>query len=99
MRPIRSAPALGSVNGIGLLAYGARDYDEETRTYVKTQCFCVLFVPVLAIGAYRVADAEGGGWYFLGKVPLSTLARLWNFLLLGGGVLALGAVLWFKHLS
>jgi tetratricopeptide (TPR) repeat protein len=81
MRPIRSAPTLQTVNGIGTTIYGRRDYDPETGTYVKTHCFSVLFIPVLALGAYRVADAEGGGWYFIGKVPLSGLARAWNLLL------------------
>jgi hypothetical protein len=82
MRPIRSIPPLTRVSGIGTTLIGDRDTDAETGTYVKTLAVTVFFVPLLALGAYRVADAPSGGWYFLGKVPLSGLARLWNMLLL-----------------
>ena len=44
MRPIKSAPSLHTINGIGTAVYGARDHDAETGTYVKTHCFCFLFV-------------------------------------------------------
>lgn len=40
-----------------------------------------IFVPVLALRAYRVADAEHG-WYFIGREPLSGFARMWNVLVL-----------------
>jgi tetratricopeptide (TPR) repeat protein len=81
LRPIRSAPSLFSVNGCGLNVYGSRDFDEETGTYVKTRCICLLFIPLVALDAFRVAAAPAG-WYFLGKVPLSAPAKLWNGLLL-----------------
>src|SRR4029450_12844899 len=81
MRPVGSPPSLSSVNGIGFNIYGSRDYDAESGTYVKTRFFTVVFVPILALGAYRVADAPGGGWYFLGRVPLSGLAEAWNCVL------------------
>ena len=81
MQPITKPPSLGSVNGIGTFAYGHRDDDPESGTYVLTQVFGILFVPLIALGAYRVANAPGGGWYFLGRVPLSGLARNWNWLL------------------
>jgi hypothetical protein len=87
MRPIRKPPGLMTINGIGTSVVGSRDYDDETGTYVKTYCFSVLFIPLVALGAYRVANADGGGWYFLGKVPLSGFARAWNCLLV---VLVLG---------
>src|SRR5262249_8118101 len=75
-------PHLARVNGIGTALVGGRDHDSETETYVKTLAFTVLFVPILALGAYRVADAQQGGWYFLGKVPLSGFARGCNALVL-----------------
>ncbi len=92
MKPVRSAPSLITSHGVGTTVYGRRDYDADTNTYVKTHCVCFLFVPLLALGAYRVADAPAGGWYFIGRVPLSTLARAWNYLILlvilaGGGAL------------
>jgi hypothetical protein len=82
MRPVRSAPALVRVNGIGCGVYGSRDHDAETGTYVTTYCFSFLFIPIFALTAYRVARAQNGGWYFLGRVPLSNFAKTWNVLLL-----------------
>src|SRR5262245_29593490 len=73
MEPISGPPTLSTINGIGSMVYGQRDFDAETGTYVKTQCFCLLFIPIMALKAFRVADAPGGGWYFLGRVPLSSL--------------------------
>lgn len=78
LRPIRSTPKLWLFNGCGLTVYGKRNIDAETGTYVVTHCFCLLWIPLFALGAYRVAPGEAGGWYFLGKEPLSSLARTWN---------------------
>ncbi len=78
LRPIRSAPSLSTVNGIGCTVYGSRDHDPETGTYVKTHWFTFFFIPVFALGAYRVANAPSGGWYFIGREPLSGAAKAWN---------------------
>src|SRR5262249_24212199 len=96
MRPVTRAPGLFTLNGIGTMVYGRRDHDAETDTYVATLCFCVLFIPVLALRAYRVAGGPEG-WYFIGRVPLSGLARGWNFLVLVGLVLGAGGFLWLLH--
>ena len=69
MTPIQGPPTLSTINGIGTTAYGGRDLDPETGTYVKTVWFAVLYIPVIPVAAFRVADANGGGWYFLGRVP------------------------------
>jgi hypothetical protein len=96
--PIHSPPPLSTINGIGTKLYGSRDFDSETHTYVKTLCITVLFVPILMLRAYRVADAQAG-WYFLGREPLSALAKAWNLLLLGC-VLAAGALyFWNSYTS
>lgn len=97
LRPIKNSPTLSTVNGLGCGVYGGRDHDRETGTYVKTHCVCVLFIPLIALGAYRVADAPNGGWYFLGKEPLSGFAKLWNRLLLGGGAIAACIIGWFAY--
>jgi predicted Zn-dependent protease len=94
MRPVRNIPPLTRVNGIGTTLIGGRDHDAETQTYVKTLAFTVLFLPVLAVGAYRVADAPNGGWYFLGKVPLSGLAKACNLLLLLAVLAVAGLIGW-----
>ncbi|HTL55961.1 MAG TPA: hypothetical protein VL361_09795 [Candidatus Limnocylindrales bacterium] len=77
LRPLGNTPTLVRINGIGTGMYGKRDFDLETGTYIKTHCLCVLFVPLVALGAYRVADAQSG-WYFIGKGQLSSFAKSWN---------------------
>ncbi len=97
LRPLRSAPPLMRAAGCGFGLYGSRGFDADTGSYVKTYCFGLLFFPVLALSAYRVADAPDGGWYFLGRVRLSPLARLWNscvIALLAGG---LGLLIWKNY--
>ena len=82
-------PSLFTFNGMGTMMYGSRDFDEATGTYVTSACFVIVFIPIFIIGSYRVADApaEGwfstGGWHVLGKVPLSPLAKGWNYAMLG----------------
>ena len=78
LRPCKGTPTLFTFNGIGATLYGKRDFDDETRTYVKTRCFCLIFVPLIAIDAFRVADAGHRSWAIIGKEPLSQLARSWN---------------------
>lgn len=90
--PIKRAPGMATINGIGLSLYGNRDYDPNSRTYVKTRCFCVVFVPVLAIDAFRVQDAGFRSWRFLGREPLSAFAKGWNLLLVAGLISTLAAV-------
>src|SRR5262245_4579357 len=99
LRPITRVPSLSTVNGIGTALHGSRDHDEETGTYVKTHWFTFLFVPVVPLGAYRVADAPGGGWYFLGRVPLARGLRLWNLVLVLGMLVGGGAWAWHAYTS
>ena len=93
LQPVKRAPSLFTVNGCGFGMYGKRDFDQATETYVKTRCISLFYVPLFAVGAYRVGDAGSRTWYFFGKESLSGFARTWNMilscLLLMGG-LALG---------
>jgi hypothetical protein len=88
-------PSLFTINGVGFMMYGHRDYDEATGTYVTSACVTVLFVPIFIMSSYRVADApaEGwfstGGWHVLGRVPLSPLAKGYNWMMLVVILLAL----------
>ena len=90
MRPVGSVPTLQTVHGIGTTFYGSRDLDRPTGTFVKTQCFSVLFVPILALKSYRVARC-GTGWTLIGRVPLSRFAKTWNILFLCA---VLGSIGW-----
>ena len=58
MSPISSPPTLFTMNGCGLTIYGNRDRDAATQTYVKTRSICLIFIPIIPIDAYRVADAD-----------------------------------------
>lgn len=91
LKPLSSPPSLMLINGFGVGIYGKRDFDQETQTYVKTRCICALFVPLFALAAYRVADAAPRRWYFIGREPLSGLARSWN--------MAMGVVMLFLAAS
>ena len=84
MKPVQSGPPLFTINGIGTMAHGSRDFDHETGTYVKTLVLHVhVFVPVITLAAYRVADAPPpAAGTFLGKVPLSPLAARRNWCVL-----------------
>ena len=95
MKPVNKPPSMHTVNGLGTTVYGRRAFDRETQTYVKTHVVCILFIPVLALGSYRVKDCETGGWYFLGKVPLSGLAKAYNYLVLAA-FLGLSATVWWE---
>jgi tetratricopeptide (TPR) repeat protein len=97
LRPIKSAPTLSTINGIGGTMYGRRDFDSETGTCIKTHCATVLFLPLACMGAYRVADAPGGGWFFLGKEPLSGVAKMWNVFVVAAIVAIAGGVAWNSY--
>jgi hypothetical protein len=89
LKPIDRAPSLSTFNGIGTKLYGRRDYDATTNSYIATLFFTFLFIPIFPIAAYRVIEAGGGYFRFLGKarlsraafVPLAIWAFPWAFLL------------------
>jgi hypothetical protein len=96
MRPVRSAPWLFNVHGVGCGLYNERDRDPPTGTVVKTHCLCLIFVPILALGAYRVYP-RGTGWTLIGKVPLSRFARWWNVLFVLGVAAWIGLAVWSEE--
>jgi hypothetical protein len=98
MIPVKSPPAMFRFNGCGIALYGRRDADAETKTYVATWCVSLLFVPCFCLRAYRVSPAQRG-WYFIGREPLSTLAKSWNVLLVTAILGALGVVQYDKYVS
>src|SRR5262245_59063498 len=97
MKPMTGAPSLFTWNGCGSMIYGRRDDDPETGTYVKTLTLSLIFVPVFALKAYRVAAAPNGGWYFLGKVPLSGVAKAWNVFVVLAVAVAIGGGVWWSN--
>lgn len=69
LKPISSAPLLGSVNGIGTTLYGRSNFDPQTKSYLTTLYFIILAIPIFPIARYRVISAGENAYRFLGKVP------------------------------
>jgi hypothetical protein len=99
MTPVNSTPAMFRLNGCGVALYGSRDHDEETGSYVATWCLALIFVPVLCLRAYRVARSPKGGWYFLGREPLSTFAKGWNLAVIAAILATAGGIQWNAYTS
>jgi hypothetical protein len=97
LRPAKP-PTLFTINGVGLTIYGNRDHDPRDGSYVTTHFLTLVFLPVLALSAYRVVDAGAGNYYFLGKTPLSGRCKALNALVLGL-VLLVGSALAFAPSS
>ena len=69
-KPVTTAPSLRTVNGFGVTLYGGSDYDQETRSVVMTYYLVIFFIPFIPLARYRVINAGGGRYQFLGKLPL-----------------------------
>jgi tetratricopeptide (TPR) repeat protein len=81
LTPIRSAPSLYTVNGIGSTAYGHDDHDSNDSTFVLTQYLTFFFMPLFPVRQYLVRQADGGhrrAWTFIGKVPFGPFTFFWN---------------------
>src|SRR5690349_13704683 len=98
MTPIKKAPTMMRINGCGTAVYGSRDVHGASGAYVTTLCVTILYVPILMLRAYRVARAPQG-WYFLGKEPLSLLAKTFNISVIVGVLGIVGAVWWNSYTS
>ena len=75
IEPMQGNVGLGRLNGFGAGMYGSRAYDASDGTYVATRCASAFWIPVFPIDQWLVRKADGGGWYFLGRVPLGLAAR------------------------
>lgn len=70
LKQIDSPPTMYTFNGIGTRLYGKRNYDPQTQSYIATLYFTFVFLPIFPFASYRVRDAGGNRYQFLGKVPL-----------------------------
>ncbi|HAA54240.1 MAG TPA: hypothetical protein DCE42_05765 [Myxococcales bacterium] len=78
MKPLKDTPTLSYFGGFGFAMYGERDEHRDTKTYVKTHFLCLFFIPIFALGAYRVLQTGYEMWRVVGRVPLSSTAKKWN---------------------
>lgn len=69
LTPVKSAPSLQTINGVGFTLYGHTDDDPDSGSYMATYYFTFLFIPVFPIARYRVTSS-GQSYRFLGKGKL-----------------------------
>jgi hypothetical protein len=70
LEPVRKAPSLTTINAFGFKLYGKSDYDSDTESYMTTQYFVAMFLPLFPVARYRVIEEEGSTYRFLGKGKL-----------------------------
>jgi len=70
LMPVKSAPSLSTINGMGTTLYGHSNYDERTNSYLATLYFVLLWIPLFPLGRYRVRYVPPRSYSFLGRVPL-----------------------------
>lgn len=77
-----NSPALMRINGCGMNLAGQfrKANIEGYETYITYHTFHLFFIPIIAGTAYRVIDAQGGGWHILGAEEGSALERFLVFL-------------------
>jgi hypothetical protein len=90
LEPIKKAPSLSTINGIGVTLYGSTDKNPSDGSYMATYYFVFFFIPIFPIARYRVIPT-GGGYRFLGKGPLRTFDK-WHIAI----SLGLIALMFFK---
>ncbi len=78
LEPIKKAPSLHTVNGIGSMLYGRYKPDPGSGLYIATLWFVFVFLPVFPIAAYLVRKGSGNSWTFYAKASLPPFARIWR---------------------
>jgi hypothetical protein len=68
LEPIKNAPSLYTINGIGTTLYGITD-PKPDGSHMATYYFVFFAIPIFPISRYRVIPTSGG-YRFLGKGPL-----------------------------
>ena len=88
LSPIKAAPELRTINGIGLTLYGSTDTDPRTGSYLTTYYFVFLMIPLFPICRYRVTR-NGSSYRFFGKAPLRTCDKVHIAITIGLIILAI----------
>jgi hypothetical protein len=89
LQPLKKAPWLFTVNGVGASVYGSSERDDNDGSFIKTYFLVLVFVPIFPLAQYLVfAGERGNSWSFVGKVPLSPILYFWRRLMSLGVVAA-----------
>ena len=91
LKPIKKAPELSTINGIGQTLYGQSNYESKLHSYLTTLYFVILGIPILPLARYRVIDTGENSYRFLGKAPLRRKDK-WH--IAAFAVLVLAVVVW-----
>lgn len=70
-KPVAKAPAMQSINGFGTTIYGDTIYA------------IALFIPIFAIGRYKVTNHGGNSYSFQGKLELKKWQKIYNWVVPG----------------
>lgn len=74
LEPVKSAPSLRTINGIGVALYGNTDLNPSDGSYMATYYLVFLFIPVFPLARYRVISS-GNSYRFLGQGTLRTFDK------------------------
>ncbi len=88
------SPMMQQVNGFGTRLLFRSEVDRSTRSYVKTLWLTALWIPIAPIASYRVVDAPGGGWFILGRQPLSPVQKAARIGIAAGGAALVFGIAW-----
>lgn len=101
VEPIRSAPTLSTLNGVGSKLYGESERDSADGSFIATLYFVILYIPLFPIAQYLVRAEGGRRWTFFGKVPMDGAMRLWRrgFSLTALAAIVIGAIGIADHAS
>jgi hypothetical protein len=77
VQPIKSAPRLITVNGIGMTLYSlGRPYPPIPNLQYGTLYFVILFIPIIPLRRYLVSNTGGSGWNFHATVNFGPAQRI-----------------------
>lgn len=76
LTPVHTPPSLTTINGIGFKLYGKSEIDPRTNSFMTTQYFVAIFVPLFPVARYRVVSKDGYSYEFLGKGKLRVIDKV-----------------------
>lgn len=96
LEPSSGPPGLHTINGIGTSLYGR--HQTEGGTWIATQWFTLVFIPIFPIRSFLVASAGANSWYFLLRAPHPPVAAGWGKFVAaaaaGAALIAAGTSMW-----
>lgn len=83
LTPINNAPTLFTLNGIGARMYGRQSVPGHAGLYYSIHFIVMLFLPVIPLGRYLVAETGVDRYQFFGRTPWTRYMKLHLGLVLG----------------